>query len=560
MSSAGPEASATRILAAWAVLAAITLAFAIPAIHTTGLYYDEAFMAQQARDFAQPERAGVHPPSVSTIHLAGRPFPLRNAAYLGSLKSQLLIPSLMIFGSSVDVLRITTLATGLLGVLFAMLWTGRLFGTGVALVTGLLIVADPGFHFFSQYEWGPFTTLFLCRMLGFCLICTGLTAGSAPGRWIAMIAGGAVLGLGVYARADFAIILISAVLALALTLRRTTRSAIEQNLAPIAAGTLASIITASPMIQSVQAVLDAGARMADRGDLAYRAQVMWSVLDGSHFHRLMETGGLFERIFEEERTAPATGFAPVLLIALVIVVSLSQTRRKSGAGMSLFIVAMAASIAAFMIALPGAVRAHHMLNILPLPQIIVAAAGVGLWRREWSRSGLRAGVRACVAISFAALLIADVALIHQTREFMFETGGRGRFARALDTLAEDLDSRPDAAEIRVISLDWGFHENLLFSTDHLQLAEPIWKIPLVLASGRSMTIQGDGNTFYLVHEAPFDLFGLGAPLLRAVEGLGGEDVEIRVHENREGEKIFTSVRLKRTHRLLYDGAFRVILE
>jgi len=477
VSSAVPEASTKSILAAWTVLAAITLAFAVPAIHTTGLYYDEAFMAQQARDFAEPERAGVHPPSVTTTYLAGRPFPLRNAAYLGSLKSQLLIPSLMIFGSSVEVLRITTLATGLLGVLFAMLWTGRLLGTGVALATGLLIVLDPGFHFFSQYEWGPFTTLLLCRMLGFTLVCAGLGAGSTSGRWTAMIAGGAVLGLGVYARADFAIILISAALALALTLAGATRSAIERNLAPIAAGILASIVTASPMIQAARALLGAGAGMSDRGDLAYRAQVMWSVLDGSHFHRLMETGGLFDRIFEEGMTPPVTGFVAVLLIALVIVGSLARTRNTAGGDVRLFIIAMAAAIATFMIALPGAVRAHHMLNILPLPQIIVAAAGVGLWCREWSNSGLRRGVRVCVAISFAALLAANVAAIHETREFMFETGGRGRFAHALDALAEDLDSRPGASEIRVVSLDWGFHENLLFSTDQLHLEEPIWRRP-----------------------------------------------------------------------------------
>lgn len=98
-------------IGAWALLFALAMSAAVPQMDRLGLYYDEAFMAQQARDFVEPGREGLHPASVRSVRVFDRPFPTRNAAYLGSLKSQLLIPSLWLAGASPLVLRITTFAT-----------------------------------------------------------------------------------------------------------------------------------------------------------------------------------------------------------------------------------------------------------------------------------------------------------------------------------------------------------------------------------------------------------------------------------------------------------------
>ncbi len=103
----------TIIVGAWLVLSIALSWAALPSIDQLGLYYDEAFMAQQARDFVEPSSGGLHPGSVRSVWIAGRPFPVRNAAYLGSLKSQLLIPVLALAGSTSFVVRTATLATGL---------------------------------------------------------------------------------------------------------------------------------------------------------------------------------------------------------------------------------------------------------------------------------------------------------------------------------------------------------------------------------------------------------------------------------------------------------------
>ena len=62
--------SIPSLVAVWAAIATLTVLFAAPRIEDPGLYYDEAFLAQQARGFVEPERAGVHPASVREIEIA----------------------------------------------------------------------------------------------------------------------------------------------------------------------------------------------------------------------------------------------------------------------------------------------------------------------------------------------------------------------------------------------------------------------------------------------------------------------------------------------------------
>ena len=87
-----------RVSLAWLVLALTTLCFALPDASELGLYYDEAFLAQQARGFVEPARAGIHPPSVTTQWIAGRLINLRLRDYFRSLYPATISSVLMIAG------------------------------------------------------------------------------------------------------------------------------------------------------------------------------------------------------------------------------------------------------------------------------------------------------------------------------------------------------------------------------------------------------------------------------------------------------------------------------
>ncbi len=553
--AARSQSALAGLLIFWCVLVGLTLVVALPHIEDTGLYYDEAFLAQQARDFVEPDRAGVHAASVRTAYIAGRPFPIRNAAYLGSLKSQLLIPFLASFGSSTWVLRVSTLVTSLVALLFAMLWVQRLVDTPTACVMGWLVACDPSFFFFSQFEWGPFTTLFLCRSLGFFLLGVGFSR-RGKGRYWAFVSGGAVLGLGIYSRADFALVLAAGAVAVMLCRRDWIRDALARPRGAVLAGAAALMIAASPMLVVLAEVVVAGAGMQDRGDIGYRFDVMRSALDGSHFYRVMRSGGLFEQLFVDP--APITGFLFVLAIALVSMIAARRSSQESRA--HAFVVMLLVTLATLMVLLPGAVRAHHMLNVLPLPQLVVACAGVLIWLRPWKSPALRGVARGCVAACLAALSISNFLVIRETQSLMEETGGRGRFAKVLSDFAAEVDATPSAPGTTIVSLDWGLHENLLFLTDNVSLYEPIWASEAAARSGNTSVIAGSRDSVYLVHEGSWSLVGMGPAFLAALERIDPKHYERSVYKNRDDEEVFSAVRILSQHHLRYRGVMAIVLD
>jgi hypothetical protein len=544
------------VIGAWALMFALALAAALPQIDRLGLYYDEAFMAQQARDFVEPGHEHLHPASVRYTRLFGRPFPIRNAAYLGSLKSQLLIPALWIAGSDPVVLRVTTFATAWLSLALAMLWLIRISSLRVALVSGLLVATDPGFYFLGQFEWGPFTTNLLCRSAGLLALTIAFQATRPRAQGIAAAIGGVALGLGVFSRADFALII--AVLIGAAVIghgRLVTRLVRERPRDLLIAGAAMLVCSAPMWVSAVQLIGSAGA-MSDRGDLAFRARVFWSVLDGSQFHRLMQTGGLFD--VAQTVPAPAGWFGLALAVSIVaLAIELLAARRRDPDRARLdprrFVWLATVGIGAAMLALPGAVRAHHLLNVMPFAQILVAFAFDLGWRRTASSRAFTFQ-RFAIAVALALLVLGQIRMIAQTRSEIAETGGRGRWSSGVNELAVVLEAEPGAS---AVSLDWGFHEPLMYLTDDVPLVDAIWTIRRVLTAGRPWIYEGDAGTRYLVHDEPFDLFGLGPLMLEAMRRQPAGTISIEIFRDGRGEVAFYAIRVLRPHRLVYTGRFTI---
>ena len=125
------------LLAGWLAIALVVGALAVRGLAAPGPYYDEAWLAQQARIFVAPARAGSRPPGTQSIDLFGRPFPLFALPYLGSLKSQLMIPAIAVFGPSLATVRLWTVATALAALLATMLAARRVLGTfGIGRASG----------------------------------------------------------------------------------------------------------------------------------------------------------------------------------------------------------------------------------------------------------------------------------------------------------------------------------------------------------------------------------------------------------------------------------------
>jgi hypothetical protein len=172
--------------------------------------------------------------------------------------------------------------------------------------------------------------------------------------------------------------------------------------------------------------------------------------------------------------------------------------------------------------------------VYPFPQLIVAAAVATLWR-QWS--GLTNWVwiaRGVIAVVFLALVISDVRAIRHTQEFIRDTGGRGGWSEALTRFAEQVKKQPD---LTIVSLDWGFNEQLLFLTDKPRLQEPIWTMsPYDVAS-----LPKDPSYIYLVHTPEYQWFPIGYQFMRQV-ALKDPRAVVQTWNDRQGHEVFYTIR------------------
>jgi hypothetical protein len=551
---------------AFAAAAALSAWLALRDLEAPGLYYDEAIQAVPAAEFLREGGRPLQIPGAKSVRFAGGWFPVLTQPYMGALKSQLLIPVFAAFGPSTAALRATTFAWGLAGCLLAVLFAGRLLGPAVAAATGALLALDPAFLFVSRHDWGSFALGLLLRCAGLWLFAVGLGRGSPA--WLA--ASGLALGLGVYNKIDQLPAIAAAAAALALCCPRGAVGLVRGRPGALAAFAAGLAAGAAPLaaggLRGAAAVRGVAGDLRLGPDLAEKLSTWRALFDGSYFHRLMLAGGSFEAL--PEVTGAATGLFLPALAASAVLLAVHLARRRPWQAreraLAFALAALGLGVAALLL-LPRAVRIHHVMNVMPFPQLVVAAAAVELWRAgarpDW-RAGARpaarrvahAAPRTLAAAGLAAVLAGHLAVDLRTLAEI-RGGGRGRWSDALAGYARELAAEPG---VPVVSLDWGFHAPLRFLAPQLDLREPIWA--LRGGAGVGTRLDGAPGTVYLVQEPRYRVFDLGQHFLAAVGRLPEGAAAVRAHPDRSGETAFVSVRIARPHRLVYRGRLEVELE
>ncbi|MFC1684216.1 glycosyltransferase family 39 protein [Pseudomonadota bacterium] len=518
-------------------------------LSTPGTYYDEVIQAVPAVQFLSGTDEPWRFPGARTESWFGGQFPVMTQGYMGALKSQALIGFFSLFEPTVSNLRSVTLAWAFMGLLFAMLWIRRALGLPEALVAGALVALDPSFLFIASHDWGSFALGFLCRCGGLYFVTRGWMVRSA---W-QLFVGGCLLGLGIYNKVDFGVFLLASALALVFALPRTLWSGTSSRHAGVAAGLAGLVIGASPMIVVLQGVFEAARELfrgqsLGGGEWSEKLNTAVTMLDGSYFHRLMLSGGSFERMFDVPGAA-AGPFLWVFAFSVLVLGAVLLMRRGRGDGDSVLIFVLLTTLLTMIgiFLTPNATRIHHTLNVYPFPQLVVAIVVVWLFRvrlNVW-RPALRTASGLLLVLALAGSLYVEASTLKTIRE----TGGKGRWSDAFDRFATELAGQPGAV---VVSLDWGFHGQLLFQAPGLRLIEPIWQMH------RSWRLDGSPAVVYLLHEDAYAVFDYHTRFLSMLRGLPSDAVVIRRHADREGDTAFVSVRFTRPHRLIYDGSFKIL--
>ncbi len=516
----------TLLVTVWAVLAAAMILLARQNLSVPGLYYDEAVFAGMAKDFITGNVHGEHMPDHQVVRLAGRPFPLFIQTYLGTLKSWMLIPAFRIFGPTVAVLRATTLFWSLIALLLLMLGIWRWLGLATALIAGALLAFDPTFFFLSVLDWGVAVPSFLCRCACFYFTIRWNQKRKLRDAFFV----GLFAGLGFFNKADFAVFLIAVSLAAVFCYWRQLVAAIRQHSSAVALACLGFALGAGPMLLKIPrmfALTISGPHPNAPGEMTTKLKTMLSMYDGSHFYRLMNVGGVFERMYEGS-SGPKVAIGIAFILICVAFCGLAYRRRivKPRAIAFLIVAMLLVTIGVFL--LPDAVRIHHGFLVYPFPQLIIAA----LFSLLWGRKIL---VRVVAILAIAIVCGSGLRTIAGTQKLIRETGGRGRWSESFDKFCRENRNRSD---LTIVSLDWGFNEQLIFLTCTPQLAEPFWEFNQTLPP-----LPSNPNYIYLAHPAEYSVLKYDVAYLNQLQK-NGANAEITPHFDRQNEVAFYTIRFR----------------
>ena len=514
------------LIVAWMALATMMALLAKQNLSVPGLYYDEAVFAGMAKDFVTGHLHGQHMPDHQVITLAGRPFPLFVQTYLGALKSWMLIPAFSSFGPSVATLRATNLFWQLIALLFLMLGAWRWLGLATAMIAGVLLAFDPTFFFLSVLDWGVAVQSFLCRCACFYFAIRWYQHRTLRDAFLV----GLFAGLGFFNKADFAVFLIAVSIAALLCYRRQVVAAIREHASAVALACFGFALGGGPMLLKIPRMLMltiSAPHPNAPGELTTKFKTMLSMYDGSHFYRLMNVGGVFERMYNGATGPRATIEIAVVTACIVFgVFAYQKPIGRTRAMIFLIVAAVLISLGVFL--LPDAVRIHHAVLVYPLPHLILAALVAVAWN-------ITIPIRTIAVLLVATACLSGFRSIEATQKLIQQTGGRGRWSESFDKFCRE---NRDRSDLTIVSLDWGFSEQLMFLTDGPQLSEPFWEFNQTLPS-----LPPNPNYIYLAHPPEYSALKYDVAYLTQLQKSGG-NAEITPYFDRQNEVAFYTIRFR----------------
>jgi hypothetical protein len=265
---------------------------------------------------------------------------------------------------------------------------------------------------------------------------------------------------------------------------------------------------------------------------------MISTYDGSYFYRLMDAGGVFDKMFREPTQIRSLAGAVFLIASSTLLLAMTASRRKSRARVARFLLLAAALITIGVFVLPGAVRIHHAVLVFPLPQLVIAVAVASLWKAASTSKRPAVAVRTLALLAIALLVAGQLWVISKTQTLIRETGGRGRWSDSLDAFCRENGHRTD---LTIVSLDWGFNEQLAFLTNGPKLYEPVWALGHSIPAGAPLV--KSPSSLYLVHPHEYAVAPESAPYSYFAEN-GNDDAEIQPYLDRQGQVAFYTIRFR----------------
>lgn len=425
----------------WCAFAAFLLLGALTIAQGPGLQYDEALLAVGAIHVLKSPGEFTLPHDPDTWFCGvGRCLPVMTVRYVGALKEYLLLPLAAVFGPEVEVLRVLSLVLALAGIAgLAYLVSSRVSPAAGAVVAWIMAI-HPAYLAQNVFDHGAIAVW----MGVFGLFCFALaryvrdeSAGAA--FWL-----GVTMGLGIWARANFAWLLAAVFCGALVVMGKRLFEPRRNWLAAVAGGSFGGFPFLFYQVVSRGGTWEAvgmfSAQEPVGRQLATRMVLYAEVLLSDREHRAMWEG------------PPIPDWQRWILPAIVLVscaVCLAIPRWARGVAVTFL------ALGGMLFATRLQVSEHHLIVLVPLAAVVTVLAGASIAARgRW----LRLGVGAAGVFYIVSALWWQAAAV----QGLGRTGGAGVWSDAVFTLADHLLEKYPGQEVKV--LDWGLQNSLYYLT------------------------------------------------------------------------------------------------
>jgi len=433
-----PLSRAERLSLALTLL--LYAALAAHLITLPGLHSDEALQAGNAVEIVEGSFLPLHDTVTAfSFQVWGRTFPMMTIFYIGTIKTYLFVPFMLLLGPTLTAIRVTTIALGCVALICTFGFARAAAGRAAAWIALVLLAADPAFITYTREDHGPVAVMMAVKMAALWAIALWWRdRRSSRLVWAALL-----LGIGLSDKANFIWMVAAAPLALFLAEPRTLLRHLPppRRLALIGAAALAAfslgayqflLFNLTREAESLQPFFDAlgsgggGAAWLPLDRAIARAAVHVELLSG-----ITHPKWILDELVPWRGTVLPWLTLPALLYGALLAPWTGPAPRRR---FHRFILVLYLLLFLQIVLTPQAYEGHHSMILYPLPHLLIAAACAALL--AGGRGPLRELRLAAVATALALQLWSSGRLMQRFWHDLERTGGRLLWSDATSRLAE----------------------------------------------------------------------------------------------------------------------------
>jgi 4-amino-4-deoxy-L-arabinose transferase-like glycosyltransferase len=511
------------LILAVCIASAVYLFFSLYMLDLPGIQYDEALFTNAALGNVDNSYIAWDVP------IFGIKYPMMLMGYIGALKSYLYAPVFALFGMNPFTFRLPVVLFGLMTLLLTFLVVRRMFGPATAVISALLLAADPNFIYANKLDWGPVSLMLLLQMASLYCIVRWL----AEGRLRFLILGGLFLGLGLFNKVIFVWFLLALFVSLLIFYRvkikeRINRRAMISFAAALLLGCLPLI--AYNISTNMGSFAGRAGFSRDWGStLSYQAHIFYITLDGSALYNVVN---LADPAHDETYSKMSlNGFADGIINKLAGIHSINNTLTPLYAGIAIclillllvlkkskhwreicFFMSLLFFMIVFILLTPEATGAHHAIAIFPIPHIligyaIIALGGLAAGPLTKNAAVIRRG--AIIAICIAPILFSQLTTNARYLQSFQTYGGVRYWTDAIYNLAGFASRQPKKT---FLLMDWGLSNQLLLLSRTTIKKEQYFGDFLGMSEEKKIdrlhSMLMRANVYFVFNSPPFEAFPL----------------------------------------------------